>query len=100
MSLGTACFVVDGVRATTRVSTADKNSHVDCHLCGTSVLLTQMRPHTGRHIIRHLYGMDESDLKQGVCATQAWYRLQYANNAFRSATTHVDFVVEVNVRQQ
>lgn len=67
MSSGVACFVVDGVRAVTNESTVDKNSNVDCLFCGTPVLLPQMRAHIGQHLMRHMYGMDESDLKREVC---------------------------------
>ncbi|KAF9778154.1 hypothetical protein BJ322DRAFT_1147952 [Thelephora terrestris] len=63
---GAACFVVDGVRARTRAPTVDKNSRVKCPLCDASVLSTQMRMHTGRHIIFQLYGMKESGLKQEI----------------------------------
>ncbi|KAF9782877.1 hypothetical protein BJ322DRAFT_1009302 [Thelephora terrestris] len=63
---GVACFVVNGVRATAGAPTMDKNSHANCLLCGVSVLSTQMRVHTGRHIIHRLYGMDESGLTREV----------------------------------
>jgi len=65
--LGVACFVVDGVRVVTNASTVDKHSKVDCLLCGVSAPLAQMRAHVGQHILRHLYGMNESDLKREVC---------------------------------
>jgi len=73
MSPGTPCFVVDGVRAVTSGSAADKSSHIECLLCGVSVLLTQMHMHTGHHIIRHLYGMNDGDLKQEVCGAEFQY---------------------------
>ena len=71
--LGVACFIVDGVRAVTNAPAADKNSRVDCLLCGVSTPLMQMRAHVGQHILRHLYGMKESDLKREVCGTCIWY---------------------------
>ena len=77
MPAGTACFVVDGVRATKRAPTVDKNSHVECPLCSASVLLTQMRA--------HMLSQDISILIMG---------------AFRSVTMRVDFVEGTNVQQQ
>ena len=98
-SLGVACFVVDGVRATACAPTADKISHFDCLLCGISVLSTKMHTHTGQHIIRRLYGMNESGLKRRVRDAQV-QRCIRINNAFRSVKMHVGFVVEASVLQQ
>lgn len=82
VSSGVACFVVDGVRAMTGALTADKNVHVDCLLCGASVLSTQIRTHTGRHIIHHLYRMNESDLKREVCDNHIQFT-PYVNDMFQ-----------------
>jgi len=98
LSSGAACFVVDGVRAVTNTSTVDKTSHVDCFLCDASVPILQMRAHTGQHIIRRLYGMNEGDLKQEVCGAH-WICCCSRSQPLRSATMHVGFVVGANVLQ-
>jgi hypothetical protein len=82
----------------TNVSTVDQNSPINCLLCNVSIPLSQMRAHTGQHIMRHLYGMDESNLKQEVYGTGSM-AASYANNTFRSAIMRVDSVVGMNARR-
>ena len=78
-------------------TTVDKNSRVDCLLCGASVPLIQMRAHTGWHIIHRLYGMNESGLKREVCGLGN--ATCNTNNAFRPVTMRVGFVAGANAQQ-
>lgn len=57
-----------------------------------------MRSHTGQHILRRLYGMNESDMIREVCSGQICQFL-YVDNAFRSAIMPVGFVAGASVQQ-
>jgi hypothetical protein len=72
VTLGVAYFVVDGVRAMMNMLATDQNSHINCLLCGSSILFTQMHTHAGQHIMCSLYGMNESSLKQKVRDVQIY----------------------------
>lgn len=63
---GAACFTILEFNANARAVGADEKPTVTCILCDRPIKLAHMRAHVGRHILHHMYRMNDDSLVRNV----------------------------------